>query len=141
VLALFTLLLALATRRFWARIKITRGRIAISLTVVAFGVAMVAAQNWYYTRIIWPRRIQIELLCREMATHSHLLRYEGFSHFGQGAYRRTYRIEPKDTNTRELCGILPVLTCRLERRGNPQPNVQTSLLYEHGSMTIEEAWL
>ena len=112
---------------------------------VLFGGAIAAvatfAQGWHYDQYTWPRRIQREILGHEIVEHSDLLRYEGFSHWGQGSFQWTYRILPSNPAIAEYCGAQPVATCHFQRSGKPAPNIETGIVCVGGKVIVEEDWL
>jgi len=112
--------------------------IILALTLVAVGTY---ASNWYNTRVRWPARIQRELLGHEIAYHRSLIRYDRFVHFGQGAFTWSYRFVLPAHAATDFCNGQPSETCHFERRGRPQPQVETSILDDSGQLTIEESWL
>lgn len=127
--------------RRWLRRKLTAKSVAVFLGIVALGAVGTIAQGWYYDQYVWPERIQKDLLGRAIARHAVLLHYQGFSHFGQGAFNWTYTVELSDEAIAEFCGSQVLVQCRFERKGKPAPNVQTFLIYERGTLLIEEDWL
>jgi hypothetical protein len=76
--------------------------VAIGIVVAAIAIY---GQGWYFDRYTWPRKIQREILGKVVVEHGALLTYAGFSHFGQGGFRWTYRVEPTNPTIAEYCGI------------------------------------
>ena len=110
---------------------------------VAAGATAVTlfALNWYDTRVKWPSRIQRELLGREIASYKSLTGFEGFSHYGQGAFTWSYEVTLPDAAAATFCAGSSPATCHFQRTGRPERNVETSVVYDGGRLTIEEAWL
>lgn len=109
----------------------------IALAVVASGLA---ARDWYYTRYIWPREIQQEVLGSLLAPSRSLVAYEGYSHYGQGMYRWRYKIDLASKELEALCAGQKIDKCMFSRSRVISEDVRQVVSYEGGILTVEEDW-
>jgi len=120
-----------------------RWKIAFAAIVgcLSFG-ACIAAYSWYDKQFAWPRKIQIEILGEEIVTHDSLRGYEGSAAYGQGMFRWTY-VAPKAPGSTWMkhCPSHVVEGCKFTKRGKPEAQVETSISYKDGLVTIEEWWM
>jgi hypothetical protein len=99
-----------------------------------------AAQRWYYRHYVWPREIQQQLLGGQLAPSSSLVEYDGYSHYGQGAFRWRYKVEQQSKLLGTLCGDQRVDQCVFHRTRMLSDDVTQSVSYERGVLTVEEDW-
>ena len=108
---------------------------------VAVG-ACVAAYSWYDRQIAWPRKIQVEILGEEIVSHSLLRSYEGSAAMGQGMFRWTYVApEAPGSTWTKFCPSQVIDGCEFTKLGKPEDQVETSVSYKDGVVTIEEWWM
>ena len=120
-----------------------RWKIATVALAGCLGVgACVAGYSWYDERYAWPRRIQIEILGEEIVTHDTLRSYEGSAAYGQGMFRWIY-VVPKVPGGAwaKHCPLQVVEGCEFTKLGKPEDQVETSVSYKEGVVTIEEWWM
>ena len=115
--------------------------LAIAAVAIVAAIAGTCVWMWVDTRVRWPLRIQHELLGREIVGYGSLTQYEGSAHWGQGSFRWTYQFILPSSLTGELCQGQRTESCHFERRGSPEHNVDTYIVYDHGRLTIEEWWM
>jgi hypothetical protein len=100
------------------------------------------AYGWYYNHYAWPRKIQIGLLGEVIVTHDTLRSFEGVAHYGQGMFRWKYAA-PRAANSAwmKYCPTQDIEHCQFIRHGAPTNQVDTSVSYTDGVVTIEEWWM
>lgn len=112
--------------------------------IAAFACAALATlycvQNWYYEHYVGPREIQQQLLGGLLAPSSSLLDYDGYSHYGQGAFRWRYKVDPHSKLLGTLCGDQRIDQCVFHRTRMLSDDVTQSIRYEAGVLTVEEDW-
>ena len=120
-----------------------RWKIGIVAIAACLGIAAcIAAYSWYDEQYAWPRKIQIEILGEEIVTHGSFRSYEGSAAYGQGMFRWTY-LAPTAPGSAwiKLCPSQVVEGCEFTRVGKPADQVETSVSYKKGVVTIEEWWM
>jgi len=120
------------------RIKV----VSVTLCAVAVAALGVAAYDWYYRHYVWPREIQVEVLGEVIVEHNLLRSFEGSAHWGQGTFRWQY-IAPTTSGSawKKYCGVQPIEHCEFVVPGKPEAEVETSVSYKNGVITIEEWWM
>jgi hypothetical protein len=109
----------------------------IALVVVVLGLV---ARDWYYTRYVWPREIQQEVLGKLLAPSRSLVAYEGYSHYGQGMFRWRYKMDPASKELAALCAEQTIDKCVFSRSRVISEDVREVVSYEGGILTVEEDW-
>jgi hypothetical protein len=119
-----------------------RKRKGVTLVLTLFALAGMGAftWGWYYDRYVWPDRIQRELLGRVIVERNALAEFEGGAAFGQGMFRWTYKAPLPANLLPEYCGSQPVRSCRFEKHGSPESQVETYLIFDKGKLVLEEWW-
>jgi hypothetical protein len=118
-----------------------------TITLVALGVGIlavagVAAHSWYYEHYAWPRKIQIEVLGEVIVDHSLFQSFEGNAHWGQGMFRWKYSVPTASGSAwMKYCGSQAIEQCEFILPGRPEDEVETSVSYKDGVLTIEEWWM
>jgi hypothetical protein len=101
-----------------------------------------SAYSWYSKHYAWPRKIQIEVLGEVIVSHDSLRKFEGNAHFGQGMFRWTYDAPSAAGSAwTKYCASQDVKVCSFVELGAPEDQVETSVSYKDGVVTIEEWWL
>jgi hypothetical protein len=114
----------------------------ISLCVVAVAAVGTAAYGWYYKHYAWPRKIQVEVLGEAIVDHKSFRSVEGSAHWGQGMFRWQYDAPTAvDSAWTKYCGAQPIQHCEFVVPGRPEAEVETSVSYKNGVITIEEWWM
>jgi hypothetical protein len=98
------------------------------------------AHNWYYRRYVWPCEIQQQLLGGLLAPSNSLLEYDGYSHYGQGAFRWRYKVEQHSKLLGKLCGNQRLDQCVFHRTRMLSDDLTQSVSYRSGVLTVEEDW-
>lgn len=125
--------------------RIVANRRSIVIGAIAgcliFG-ACVAGYQWYYKQYAWPRQIQVALLGEEIVTHDSLRSYEGSAAYGQGMFRWKYTAPSAPGSAwMKHCPSQIVQGCEFTKLGKPEDEVETSVSYKDGIVTIQEWWL
>lgn len=112
--------------------------VVVSLCVII--VAIYTAYTWYRRYYVWPIEIQQQLLGKTLAPPSSLIEYEGFSHYAQGLFRWTYKVEVASEVLASLCGDQAVDICVLKKSRVISKDVSQTANYNAGILTITEEW-
>lgn len=117
-----------------------RSLIAVLAAILLLGAAL-WGWNWHYRRDVWPKEIQASVLGAQVVGPDELASSEGFSAYGEGAFRWTYRIGTKDLMAlAEYCNGQELETCRFTKSKRLNDGVVQSVTYSDGVLTIEEIW-
>ncbi len=112
---------------------------ALAGLVLVSAVAM--GWNWHYRRHVWPKEIQAGVLGAQVVGSDELTTSEGFSAYGEGVFRWTYRISAADrTSLAQYCKGQELSDCRFSMSRQLNDGVFQSVTYRHGMLPVEEVW-
>jgi len=114
--------------------------VIVGVSLVLLGGVAAWANAWYYKRYIWPFEIQRNLFGHPLADPGMLLKYDGYSGYGQGRFRWSYKVGANDGRLKEFCGSQPTKNCSFERYRHLEPGVSQDASYKDGILMLEEWW-
>jgi hypothetical protein len=117
-----------------------RKLILLSLAVPAAIAAALAGHHWYFQRYLWPAEIQSNLLGNQIADSDALIRREGYSAYGEGAFRWYYRVDSRRPELTRLCRGQPSATCRFTKSHKLREGIEQTVYYSNGVLLLEEIW-
>ena len=110
-------------------------------TVGSVLIFLCALQGWYYQRYEWPADIQNRLFGRQVVDDDTLIKYEGYAHFGQGAFTWYYAVDAESLpRIARFCGQQPIKTCQFDRSYKLQEGIDLYARYSGGVMLLDESW-
>lgn len=121
--------------------RVNRRFLLAALTAILLLSVTLFVWNWHCRRYAWPQEIQISVLGVQVARCDELVSSEGFSAYGQGVFRWTYRIAAKGSSPlAQFCYGHGPDTCQFSKTKRLNDGVVQSVTYDDGMLTVEEIW-